>query len=165
MKNLIKKQQLILCISACIPALALAQTQRGSIEANEMIAGSIFILILIAILAIFKIAKDRKRNELVKLLLEKGEKIPPELLAGSSFQASMNLKHTMAEQRRMMRSVGTLILCFGLGVSLVLYITSEEIRSAAWGLILIFTGIAFLINASFFPDGEETSKEQGTGQE
>jgi hypothetical protein len=89
----------------------------------------VFAIVVAALYANFR--RDRHRHETIRLALERGGAIPPELLIPP------RKPHT--DLRR-----GVLLLCAGLGLAVLLFKTANE--SGAWtaALIPIFLGLGYL---------------------
>jgi hypothetical protein len=88
----------------------------------------------------------KARYDTIRQLIEKGQELPPELLAPHRPPMPKNL--TLAELRGYAIGWGVTWTCLGLGISLASYVSSGEWRSAAWGLVFLFLGIGSFINAA-----------------
>ncbi|HEY7672664.1 MAG TPA: DUF6249 domain-containing protein [Gammaproteobacteria bacterium] len=88
----------------------------------------------------------KARYETIKLLIEKGQELPPELLAPHRPPVPRSL--TLAELQGYAVGWGVTWTCLGLGISVASYASSGELRSAAWGLVFLFLGIGSFINAA-----------------
>jgi hypothetical protein len=88
----------------------------------------------------------KARHETIRLLIEKGQELPPELLAPHRPPAPRSL--TLEEFRGYAIGWGVTWTCLGLGIGLASYLSSGNWRSAAWGLIFVFLGIGSFINAA-----------------
>jgi hypothetical protein len=107
-------------------------------QANSQMGGAAIVLVVIIVAAlIFATLRDKRRQELFSRFAEKGQEIPRELLPLPPSR--------LRELRR-----ATWLSSLGLGLGLVLYITTGDWRVAAWCLILLFLATASFINAALF---------------
>jgi hypothetical protein len=129
-----------------LPALSLAQ--EAAAQPPFVFAGAAVLLGLAALGVIFTlIARATKaRYETMRLLIEKGKELPPELVAPHRPPMSKNM--TLADYRGYAIGWGNTFTCLGLGISLASYLSSGNWRAAAWGLIFVFLGIGSFINAA-----------------
>lgn len=91
---------------------------------------------------------NRARYETVKLMIEKGQEIPPEFFAPHRPHALPKEGLTLDYYRGMAIGWGVTWTCLGLGISAASYVSSGQLRSAAWGLIFVFLGLGSFINAA-----------------
>jgi len=125
--------------STNIPALPVAvPAESPDSPFADMAAGTaIFVIALGILVLVYLLFRERRRQQLIAMFLERGQTVPSTLLprAGS--------RH--AEIRR-----GTWLIGLALGVGAVLWIASGTYRYAVWGLIPLCLGTASFINAAFF---------------
>jgi hypothetical protein len=88
----------------------------------------------------------KARYETMKLLIEKGQELPPELVAPHRPPMPRNME--LWEYRGYAIGWGNTFTCLGLGISLASYLSSGDWRAAAWGLVFVFLGIGSFINAA-----------------
>jgi hypothetical protein len=104
----------------------------------DMAAGTaLFVLFFSALVLIYVVLRERRRHQLLSMLVERGQAIPPALLPRTAS------RH--AELRR-----GTWLTALALAVGVVLYVLTREVRYAAWALIPLCLGIASYVNAALF---------------
>jgi hypothetical protein len=89
---------------------------------------------------------NKARHETIKLMIEKGQEVPPEFFAPHRPTVSRSL--TLEEFRGYAIGWGVTWTCLGLGIGLASYLSSGNWRSAAWGLIFVFLGLGSFINAA-----------------
>ena len=88
----------------------------------------------------------KARYETMRLLIEKGQELPPELLAPHRPPVPKNM--TIEDYRGYAIGWGNTFTCLGLGISLASYLSAGNWRAAAWGLVFVFLGIGSFINAA-----------------
>src|SRR5690606_27879088 len=99
-----------------------------------------FVLGLVLIWVVHATLREKRKLELIALFVEKGQQIPPQLLARPSARPGA-------------RRVGMFLTAFGLSLGLLIYVLADEPRYVAWCLIPLFLGAASFVNAAFFyPD-------------
>lgn len=102
-------------------------------------------IIIILIVFISKVLRDRSRNEVIMKALEHGKELSPELLAD-----------TRKEKKSDPLTSSLVIIGIGIGIFISLYLFFNELKYAAFGFIPLFIGlgqlIAYLINKK---DGKE----------
>jgi hypothetical protein len=130
-----KTEQLFLAGSLLLtPTLSLAQPE----GLREALPGTALFVIAISVIALFfGTLREKRRQDLIARFVDKGQEIPRSLLP--------QLPSRQRELRR-----GIWLTSLGLGVGLVLYIASGNLRVAAWCLILLFLGAASFLNAVLF---------------
>jgi hypothetical protein len=129
------------------PALALAQDEIG---ADYLVIFGGFIAGLIALVIIFNflIQVRRARFETIRMLIEKGEEVPPQLYGPGATHAGRPANAwTPEEYRGHAIGWGNLFTFLGLGIGLANYLSSGDWRAAAWGLVFVFLGIGSFVNA------------------
>ena len=134
--------------SLLLPAVALAQHGPDVAErANILVVAGGMGLGLIAMLLPFVLVYlvSKRRNEVIRLLIENGREIPPELLR--ALDGRRETPTSPADRRTNDIRVGIVCLFLAIGVALALYLTSGELRSAAWSLILVFLSLGNFVNA------------------
>ena len=149
-----KVQQVAVGVSmSLLPVLALAQEADGEPNYITVLAGMLLglaFLVMVLVMVFTLIARSsRARYETIKLLIEKGQEVPPELLAPHRPAAHRFDRERWSPAELMGHAVGwgVILSCLGVGIGLANYIDSGELRSAAWGLIPLFLGIGWFINA------------------
>jgi hypothetical protein len=104
----------------------------------DMAAGTAFFVIAVgALVLIYVVLRERRRQQLIAMLVERGQPIPPTLLPRAA--------SPHAEMRR-----GTWLTALAVGIGITLYVLTSEVRYAAWGLIPLCLGIASYVNAALF---------------
>jgi hypothetical protein len=132
------------------PVLAFAQQPEWLEEARKDAAGAALFIIAIAVPAmitvmIYGVFRQKRRHDLFARFIDKGQEIPLALLPARP-----------SRHRDLRR--GVWLAGLGIGVGLVLYIATGNLRVAAWCLILLLLGAASFVNAALFhpkPDGRE----------
>jgi hypothetical protein len=129
------------------PILALAQDSSDADnelakiameQMNRQILVTAIVLTVIVVAALlFAVLRDKRRLDLYARFAEKGQEIPRALLPMPPSR--------MRELRR-----ATWLSSLGIGLGLVLYIATGDLRVSAWCLILLSLALASLINATFF---------------
>jgi multisubunit Na+/H+ antiporter MnhB subunit len=131
-------EQLLLAGSLVLtPALACAQPEWVEEARNDAAGMALFIIAIALIAVVFGTLREKRKHDLIARFIDKGQEIPPSLLPPPP--------STQRELRR-----GIWLTALGLGVGLVLYITTGNLRVAAWCLIPLFLGGASFFNAVLF---------------
>jgi hypothetical protein len=153
-------QQVVLGASAmATPFLALAQDtltlSEGEVAViesfNRQAFGAAIALVVIIVAAlVFASVRDKRRQEFLARFVDKEQPIPTELMPGPA-----------SRQRELRR--GVWLLSVGLGLGLVLYITTTDWRVAAWSLILLFLAAASFVNAAFFYPDSDSGRPTANG--
>lgn len=130
-----------------VPGLALAQESGGEVDYVIVFGGMIAGLIALAIIFNFVLRGRRARFETIRLLIEKGQEIPPQLL-GPGVPAPRQEKWSLEELRGHAVGWGNVFTFLGVGIGLANYLSAGDWRSAAWGLIFVFLGIGWFVNAA-----------------
>ena len=134
--------------SLLLPAIALAQPGLdAAAPANMLVVAAGMGLGLIAMLLPFVLVylASKRRNEVIRLLIENGREIPPELLR--RLDGRRETPTSAADRRNNDIRGGIVCLFLAIGIALALYLTSGQLRSAAWSLILVFLSVGNFINA------------------
>lgn len=125
------------------PMLAFAQTGPQEIPPLVFVfaaMGMLFVLGVVGVTLHFTTRSDRERLGLIERLIDKGQRVPPEL-----FVRINDLPLEVKRQKDFRR--GVTLLCWGLGVGLTLYFAyGLQPRAAAWGLIFLFLSGANFLN-------------------
>jgi hypothetical protein len=129
-----------------LPALSLAQ--EAAREPPIVFAGAAVLLGLAVLAVIFVLISraNKARYETMRLLIEKGQELPPELVAPHKPPVPTNM--TLEAYRGYAIGWGNTFTFLGLGISLASYLSSGNWRAAAWGLIFVFLGIGSFVNAA-----------------
>jgi hypothetical protein len=96
---------------------------------------ALIVLTIIAAL-LFAAMHEKRKQELIARFIDKGQEIPPTLLPAPTAQR---------DTRR-----GIWLTSFALGLGLVLYLATGELRAAVWGLLPLFLAAASFVNAALF---------------
>ena len=88
--------------------------------------GLLFALAVVAIVHYFAVRAQRQQLELIERYIEKGQEVPHELLAKAVTMTPE--KRAISRQRDMRRSIW--LLCWGLGIALLGYITTGQLRAS-----------------------------------
>jgi hypothetical protein len=83
-----------------------------------------------------------KRTQAIRVALERGESLPPELLAALVGEAEGESKRKYSREYNI--RTGMLATAVGIGVTIALYLITDA-SIAAWGLLPLLVGIALLI--------------------
>ena len=102
-----------------------------------------FVLTLLSIIFGFERKKDRNRHDTIRVYLEKGLEVPPELLVDKDNPKTWKPTSDIRK--------GVIWFTVGLGISLTVFIFAMSSRGAALGLIPMFIGIAYFIAAKLDP--------------
>jgi len=118
--------------------------------------GMLFVLGIVGLALYFGTRVERTRLALIERVLEKGERVPPELLRRTN-----ELAPEAQRRRDLRRGIG--LLAWGLGVAVVFYIVSGgQLRAAAWSLIFLFLSAASFLNW-YLSDRLESPQERTHG--
>ena len=147
-----KVRNVVVCASLLVqPLLALAQEvaplpQRG-LDFYVVFPAMLLGLAVLVVVFLLVGRANRARYETVKLLIEKGQGVPPEFFAPHRPVAQ---SRALTPEELMGYAVGWGVTwtCLGLGISAASYVSTGQVRSAAWGLIFVFLGIGSFINAA-----------------
>ena len=124
-----------------LAAMAMEQMNR------QVIAGAASLTVIIVAALVLATLREKRRQDLFARFAEKGQEIPIALLPAPP-----------SRQRELRRAIW--LSALGLGLGLVLYISTSDWRVAAWCLILLFLAAASFINAALFyrpvPSGESS---------
>jgi hypothetical protein len=162
----VKTQFQTIVTSALLLLPALTEAQELTREYRLLIAWVIalvflFVASIVAISLFIQHLSAKRHAELIEQFLEKGQDIPPELLAQTGWPGLR--RHAAAEpdhSRSMRRGVSLLALAFAIAV--LFYVGSGDLRAAAWGLPFLCLSIASFINGKFFsPSGPSERLETG----
>ena len=91
---------------------------------------------------VFYFLHRMKRTQAIRAALEKGESLPPELLAALVGEAEGESKRKYSREYNI--RTGMLAIAAGIGIAIPLYFTTGT-GIAAWGLLPFLIGIALLI--------------------
>jgi len=134
-----------------IPTLGLAQDSHNA--PNYLIVfGAMALAVIVVFLIVSAVARTSKaRFEMIRMLIEKNQEIPPQLM--SPHQPQMPRPLTAAEYRGFAVGWGVTWTALAVGLGLTMYIIFGELRFAAWGLIPLCLGIGSFINAALIHHG------------
>jgi hypothetical protein len=125
----------------CAPALALGQPGEPDFWVDLAISSApgtaIFVIFVAVIALLFGTLHAKFKRDLFARFVDKGQEIPAALLP-----------RPPSRERELRR--GIWLTSLGLGVGLVLFLTTHNPRVAAWSLILLFLGAASFLNAVLF---------------
>jgi hypothetical protein len=129
------------------PPLAVAQSTFVE-GARAAAAGTAVFVIFIAVIALLFVTLHHKhKKDLFARFIDKGQEIPAALLPRAP-----------SRERELRR--GIWLTSLGLGVGLVLYIATGNLRIAAWCLILLSLGAASFVNAALlYPDASGSKRD------
>ena len=140
------------------PVLAFAQEAQGAgprltvlpaLDYTVVFPAMLLGLAVLAVVFVLVRHRNKARYETIKLLIEKGQEVPPEFYAPHRPPVPGN-RYTLTPEELKGYAVGWGVTwtCLGLGVGAANYFSSGELRSAAWGLIFVFLGLGSFINAT-----------------
>lgn len=112
-------------------------------------AAFLFVLGILSIIFGYERKKDQNRHETIRVYLEKGMEVPPELLIDEDHP---HAKKAISDYRK-----GIIWTVVGIGISITALIILGSDRGAALGLIPVCIGVGYLLAAKLDP---KTSKEQ-----
>lgn len=140
MTGLMARRILLAGCLVLTPALGLTQELRLAESASPPIFRFMLlpalIVLTIAMALVFGSLREKRKQELIARFIDKGHEIPPTLLPAPVAQR---------DSRR-----GVWLTSFALGLGLVLYIATGDLKVAVWCLIPLFLGAASFINAALF---------------
>ncbi|HUF72492.1 MAG TPA: DUF6249 domain-containing protein [Gammaproteobacteria bacterium] len=128
----------------------LASAQMENPFAGQAYALMIGLIVIIVAAMYFASQREKRKQDLFVQFLDKGQSIPQEILPPMP-----------SRQRELRRGVWLLFL--GIGLGLVLYISSREWGNAAWSLILLFPAAASFVNAALFYGSPRSGGQSGNG--
>ena len=134
----------------CTPMITLAQEDIPDNAMYLALGGMALALGIVAVTLFFAFKDKRHKLEIVERLIQRGEKIPPEL--------SPRPVPVFTRRRDIRR--GIWLLCWGVGIGLGGYISSGQLRSAAWGLLFFILSAGSFVNALFFSGKPDSDPEQ-----
>jgi hypothetical protein len=105
-------------------------------------------LAVLVVVFVLIVRSNKARHETIRLMIEKGQEIPPEFFAPHRPPVPTKEPLALDYYRGMAIGWGVTWTCLGLGIGLANYLSSGNIRAAAWGLIFVFLGIGSFINAA-----------------
>ena len=106
------------------------------------VTGMLMVLGILAVIFFNDARKNRDRLATVERLVTSGQPVPRELMTNEPRQLTLTEEH----RRDVRRAIA--FLCWGIGISLVLYIVyGGNPRAAAWGLVLIVPGLGNFLKA------------------
>ncbi len=124
--------------------IAIAEDEGGMWLAFVMpFAAFIFVLALLSIIFGHEKKKDRNRHETIRVYLEKGMEVPPELLIDEDHP---HAKKSISDLRK-----GIIWTVVGIGISITALIIMGSNRGAALGLIPVCIGVGYLLAAKLDP--------------
>lgn len=133
-------------LTALAPVTAIAQTGDSGPD-YLIIFGGMGLAVLIVALICWTVARAQQtRYETIRSLIEKGQEIPPQLLPGTPAPKPVQKSRAEAAEDSAWGVLlwGILFSFLGVGIGLAAYLSSGDIRKAAWGLILLFVGLGLL---------------------
>ena len=116
------------------PAVAYAQIGASTDDLIFWIIafGSLMVVGIVAVAVFAPAVTARKQAELIEKFVEHDREIPPELLVKMNAPATVQLTPEQQRLRSMRR--GVVLLALAVGIALIFYIGSGDLRAAAWGL-------------------------------
>jgi len=139
-----------------VPILAAEGWISGQDMAALLVAsgGMLFVLAIIAIGSYFAAKEKRQRLELIERLIKNGQEVPSELLTTHPNRPTP----AFSRQRDIRR--GIWLLCWGLGIGLVVYVASGQLKSAAWSLLFLVLSAGSFVNAMFFSGKQDSDRKR-----
>jgi hypothetical protein len=134
-----------------LPQLAGAQGSGGS-EKVAIISvfgfGSLMVVGIVAVSLLAPYFSQRRQARLIEVFVEKGREIPPELLAKPAAPQAVVLTPDQLRARSMRR--GVVLFALAIGVAVVAYAGTGDVRAVAWGVLLLCLALASFVNARYF---------------
>lgn len=104
--------------------------------------GMLLVLGIIAIIFFNENRKTRAKLGVVERLVTNGQPVPRELMVNEPRQLTLHEQH----RKEVRRAIA--FICWGVGIAVVFYIVSgDNLRAAAWGLLLIVPGLGNFLKA------------------
>jgi hypothetical protein len=116
--------------------------------------GVVLILGIIALSMLAPYLAQRRHAQLIEKFVEQGREIPPELTLGppKPGPADKPMIETAGQRRTRLTRRGVVLLAWAAGIAVVFYLTFEDPRASAWGLLFLCLAIASFINGWFFSE-------------
>lgn len=140
---------LVAAIASGVPLVAAAQEPGAGVMVAVVGFSALGVVLVLGIIVIalrHDARTHRQRIALIEQYLQQGREVPRELL-----QPRYDGR-TPAERRQYGFRRAIVLLAWAVGIAVVFYVVSGQLRAMVWGLPFLLLGVAHVFNGVFFSD-------------